>query len=177
MHWLGGTLAEECERQISRASPVCMVMGTDCTCRAGPGATRGVQQGSKWLACRGAIKEAGNPQRTAAVVQMRSEAARAKSSSDITCSRKPSLVPGSGQARSSQLPLPEHPCLHILLCYQFICLSVSSTTTEARAHSLNAQSPAQCVPGSPSSHVSPSLRDSSHGDKEGGASRVDTKPQ
>lgn len=146
--------------------------------QSGTGSHEGVQQGSKWLACRGAIKEEGNPQRTPAVVQMRSEVARAKSSLDITCSRKPSLVPGSGQVRSGQLPLPEHLCLHILLCYQFIRLSVSSTTAEAKAHcSLTAQSSAPCVPGSPSSHVSPSLRDSGHGDKEGGASRVDTKPQ
>lgn len=49
------------------------------------------------------------------MVQMRREAARAKSSSDITSSRKPSLVPRSGQVRSGQLPLPEHLCLHILL--------------------------------------------------------------
>lgn len=100
--------------------------------------------------------------------------ARAKSTHTTALGSPP--WPGSGQ-----LPLPEHLPPHPIMSSAHVGLPgqpLSSITAEAGPQqSVSPQNRAGCDQGPPTSHVSPSVRDESHGDKEEGVSKVDTEPR
>lgn len=174
--WTGehSTQRTQAEQRLSRAWPgpagESGVEGPACTqadgsrlaLHRGPGAGQGARQGRN-------ERPAEDPTEDCGGVQRRSEAARARGTGECT------LAPG-------QVSCPSHGVSpHILLRHQ-LGQPARPTTGLHRGRSrtppvCGSSDPGRACRGPPTAHVSPPVRDKSHGDEEDGAGKVDTEPR